>query len=80
MELFKLFALLHCSLYTCNHLSLAVRELSIIKPPNKLMKLRGNWEDGVVWSCVKKPAKHLENKLLIYQRLSKAWCLCCSLC
>ena len=58
--------LLLCSLYTCRHRTLIVKEISAIKLCNEFMKLGDNWEGGVVlWSHIKELAKHLENKLLI---------------
>ena len=40
--------------------------LNIIKPMNKLTKLARDWDDSVVWSCIEKLAKCLEDEFLIH--------------
>jgi hypothetical protein len=41
------------------------RELSVIKPLEKLAKLRNNWSELVGRSCIEEPAKCSKHKFLI---------------
>ena len=58
-----------CSLYPRRDRTLVFKERRVIKPLNKLANFGDNWNDGVVWGCIKEPSKHLENKFLIFRKL-----------
>lgn len=69
LELVKHLALLVSikhTLYTHRYHTLVFREHWVIKLRNKFAKLGDNWSNGVVWCCIKEPAKYLENEFLIY--------------
>ena len=71
MELVETMDLLELLMYTnrfpypCGDNATVFRELNIIKPPNKLAKLRDNWNELVGRSCIEELAKCPEHKFLI---------------
>ena len=68
VEILEFLMHMYCFPYSCRNHAAVLRELSTIKPLEKLAKLRDDWNELIERSSIEELAKCSEHKFLINYR------------